>query len=41
VNEYFTSQGRFTHLADADIDLIQQQVDAEWGLLVRKAELSS
>ena len=37
VNEYFTSQGRFGHLVDVDIDLIQQQVDAEWNLLERKA----
>jgi pyruvate/2-oxoacid:ferredoxin oxidoreductase beta subunit len=37
VNEYFTSQGRFGHLVDEDIDLIQQQVDAEWNLLERKA----
>ncbi|MEJ2287015.1 MAG: thiamine pyrophosphate-dependent enzyme [Desulfobacterales bacterium] len=41
VKEYFTSQGRFKHLSDADINLIQQQVDAEWDLLVRKAKLSS
>ena len=41
VNEYFTSQGRFKHLSDTDIDLIQQQVDAEWDLLVRKAKCSS
>ena len=31
-------QGRFKHLADTDIDLIQQQVDAEWDLLVRKSK---
>jgi len=35
--EYFTSQGRFKHLSDADIDSIQHQVDAEWNLLVKKA----
>ena len=37
VNEYFTSQGRFKHLSDTDIDVIQHQVDAEWDLLVSKA----
>ena len=41
VNPYFNSQGRFKHLSDADLDLIQQQVDAEWDLLKRKATLSS
>ena len=41
VNEYLTSQGRFKHLTDADIDLIQQQVDAEWDLLLKKANRSS
>ena len=40
VGPYFTSQGRFKHLSDTDIDLIQQQVDAEWDLLVRKAKPS-
>ena len=37
VKEYFTCQGRFKHLSDADIDVIQHRVDAEWDLLVRKA----
>jgi len=34
--EYLTGQGRFGHLAAADIELIQHQVDAEWDLLLRK-----
>jgi hypothetical protein len=34
-------QGRFKHLAEADIALIQQQVDAEWNLLLRKAKPSN
>ena len=37
VTPYFTSQGRFKHLAEADINMIQEQVDAEWDLLLRKA----
>ena len=37
VNSYFTSQGRFKHLAKEDINSIQKQVNAEWDLLVRKA----
>jgi pyruvate/2-oxoacid:ferredoxin oxidoreductase beta subunit len=41
VDAYFMSQGRFKHLAEADIALIQQQVDAEWNLLLRKAKPSS
>ncbi len=41
VDDYFMSQGRFKHLARADIALIQQQVDAEWSLLLRKAGNSS
>jgi pyruvate ferredoxin oxidoreductase beta subunit/2-oxoisovalerate ferredoxin oxidoreductase beta subunit len=41
VTPYFTGQGRFKHLSDSDLDLIQQQVDAQWDLLVRKATLSS
>ena len=40
VNQYFASQGRFKHLAEADINLIQEQVDAEWDLLLRKASPS-
>ena len=41
VKSYFTSQGRFNHLTNADIDLIQQQVDAEWDLLLNKENCSS
>ena len=37
VTSYFTSQGRFKHLAKEDINSIQKQVNAEWDLLVRKA----
>ena len=40
VDKYFTCQGRFKHLSDTDIDLIQQQVDAEWDLLMKKASAS-
>ena len=41
VREYLQLQGRFKHLTDADIDQIQENVDAEWNLLLRKAETSS
>ncbi len=37
VKEYLTSQGRFNHLKDPDIDQIQKMIDAEWKLLLRKA----
>jgi pyruvate/2-oxoacid:ferredoxin oxidoreductase beta subunit len=37
VKEYLTAQGRFKHLTEADIDWIQQMVDSEWNLLLRKA----
>ena len=40
VGDYLTPQGRFKHLTDADCDRIQQMVDAEWNLLLRKAEMS-
>jgi pyruvate ferredoxin oxidoreductase beta subunit/2-oxoisovalerate ferredoxin oxidoreductase beta subunit len=41
VKEYLTQQGRFNHLTDSDIDQIQKMVDAEWRLLLRKADLTS
>jgi pyruvate/2-oxoacid:ferredoxin oxidoreductase beta subunit len=41
VKEYLTQQGRFNHLTDADIDQVQKMVDAEWRLLLRKADLTS
>jgi pyruvate ferredoxin oxidoreductase beta subunit/2-oxoisovalerate ferredoxin oxidoreductase beta subunit len=37
VKAYLQPQGRFQHLSDADMDQIQQMVDAEWHLLHRKA----
>jgi pyruvate/2-oxoacid:ferredoxin oxidoreductase beta subunit len=40
VKEYLTSQGRFNHLKDPDIDQIQKMVDAEWNLLLRKAGMT-
>jgi len=39
VKEYLTSQGRFKHLAAADLNRIQQMVNAEWKLLLRRAGL--
>jgi pyruvate/2-oxoacid:ferredoxin oxidoreductase beta subunit len=37
VREYFKLQGRFRHLSDADLDQIQEMVNEDWGLLLRKA----
>ncbi|HOK05996.1 MAG TPA: 3-methyl-2-oxobutanoate dehydrogenase subunit beta [Syntrophales bacterium] len=37
VREYFKLQGRFRHLSDADLDAIQEMVDEDWHLLLRKA----
>jgi pyruvate/2-oxoacid:ferredoxin oxidoreductase beta subunit len=37
VREYFKLQGRFRHLTDQDLDRIQQMVDEDWALLLRKA----
>ena len=37
VREYFKIQGRFQHLKDEDLDVIQKMVDEDWELLLRKA----
>lgn len=37
VNEYFRLQGRFKHLAEEDLAHIQEMVDEDWSLLLRKA----
>lgn len=37
VREYFRLQGRFRHLTDQDLDQIQQMVEEDWKLLLRKA----
>jgi len=37
VKEYLKLQGRFRHLKDEDIELIQETVDAEWRRLMAKA----
>jgi len=37
VREYFKLQGRFRHLKDTDLDQIQDMVNEDWGLLLRKA----
>ncbi len=39
VKEYFKLQGRFRHLTDGDLDQIQEMVDEDWNLLLRKAGL--
>jgi pyruvate/2-oxoacid:ferredoxin oxidoreductase beta subunit len=40
VNEYFRLQGRFKHLTEKDLDSIQEMVDEDWNLLLRKAGVS-
>ena len=40
VREYFKLQGRFKHLTEADLDQIQEMVNDDWELLLRKAGLS-
>ncbi len=37
VRDYLDIQGRFRHLTDMDIEQIQNMVDEDWELLVRKA----
>jgi pyruvate/2-oxoacid:ferredoxin oxidoreductase beta subunit len=37
VKEYFKLQGRFRHLSDKDLDQIQEMVNDDWELLLRKA----
>jgi len=37
VKEYFGLQGRFKHLAESDLDQIQQMVNEDWDLLQRRA----
>jgi pyruvate/2-oxoacid:ferredoxin oxidoreductase beta subunit len=37
VREYFKLQGRFRHLTERDLDQIQEMVNEDWGVLLRKA----
>jgi IS30 family transposase len=37
VREYFKLQGCFRHLTDKDLDQIQDMVNEDWELLLRKA----
>jgi pyruvate/2-oxoacid:ferredoxin oxidoreductase beta subunit len=41
VNEYFRLQGRFKHLTDEDLAEIQEMVDEDWDLLLRKAGMAA
>ncbi|MCX6640638.1 MAG: thiamine pyrophosphate-dependent enzyme [bacterium] len=41
VQEYVRLQGRFKHLKEQDLQLMQQRVDREWTFLMRKIELFS
>ena len=38
VKDYLELQGRFKHLTETDINHIQQQVDADWELLLKKSQ---
>jgi pyruvate ferredoxin oxidoreductase beta subunit/2-oxoisovalerate ferredoxin oxidoreductase beta subunit len=38
VRDYLCPQGRFSHLSESDLQLIQTMVDEEWSLLQRKAD---
>lgn len=38
VREYLTLQGRFSHLTDSEIELVQASVDANWKLLLAREE---
>lgn len=40
VGKYLKAQGRFKHLRSEDVEQIQQMVDLEWSLLLRKAEFN-
>ncbi|MBC7359685.1 MAG: 3-methyl-2-oxobutanoate dehydrogenase subunit beta [Desulfacinum sp.] len=40
VREYFKLQGRFKHLTDDDLEQIQEMVNEDWELLLRKAGVS-
>lgn len=37
VGEYFKLQGRFRHLTEKDLDVIQKMVNEDWQILLRKA----
>jgi pyruvate/2-oxoacid:ferredoxin oxidoreductase beta subunit len=37
VREYFKLQGRFRHLTERDLDQIQEMINEDWELLLRKA----
>ncbi len=41
VREYFRIQGRFRHLTDRDLDEIQEMVNEDWKLLLKKATIAS
>jgi pyruvate/2-oxoacid:ferredoxin oxidoreductase beta subunit len=36
VKEYLKLQGRFSHLTDSDIEVIQRNVERDWERLIRK-----
>ncbi|HMK50853.1 MAG TPA: pyruvate synthase subunit beta, partial [Thermodesulfobacteriota bacterium] len=38
VKEYLKLQGRFSHLTDSEIEVIQEDVERAWMRLVKKAE---
>ncbi len=38
VKEYLRLQGRFSHLTDSEVDVIQENVERTWERLRRKAQ---
>ena len=38
VEEYLNLQGRFSHLTDKDINIIQRNVEQEWEILLKKVK---
>ncbi len=40
VKEYLKLQGRFKYLSEKEVDLIQEHVDREWDLLLKKEEFT-
>ncbi len=41
VKDYLKRQGRFRHLPEEEVEKIQENVDREWELLLKKEEISS
>lgn len=37
VEDYLKPQGRFRHLTEEDVDIIQERVDYEWKILLQRS----